>query len=230
MPHARLPHAVLLDMDGTLVDTEPLWWRAVVETGAEHGRPVLEADRPFVLGQAVEHTADYLAAGSSVTARDLDAPLEHRFLRLVRDQLEVLPGTAGLLALLQAHEVPVALVSASPRSVVDTVLSVLGTELFRCSVAAGETARTKPHPDPYLAAAALLGVEPSACVAVEDSRPGVAAAEAASTRVVLAPAADPELDRADRVRVASLCDVDLSFLAGLMTRTTSPALSSTRGT
>ena len=113
-----------------------------------------------------------------------------------------MPGAARLLAELAAHEVPTALVSASHRRIIDRVLPSLGPEHFALSVAGDEVARTKPHPDPYLLAAAGLGADPARCAVIEDTATGVAAAEAAGCRVVAVPSVAPIAPAARRTVVA----------------------------
>ncbi|MEU5216874.1 HAD family phosphatase [Streptomyces sp. NPDC020807] len=216
------PHAVLLDMDGTLVDTERLWLRAVGEEALGLGLALTDADRAAVLGRSIDDGAAHLAAraaGPADPAR-LGASLEERFTELVRGRVVPLPGAAELLTALSAAGIPTALVSASPRPVVDTVLDALGRHLFTTSVAEGETPRTKPFPDPYREALARLGLAPGDCVAVEDSPTGVASAEAAGCAVVAVPAhaaAVAALTPAPgRAVVGSLLDVDLALLGRLV--------------
>ncbi|MFI8243751.1 HAD-IA family hydrolase [Streptomyces sp. NPDC085866] len=180
--------AVLFDMDGTLVDTERLWWEAVEQVA---GRPLTEADQPEVLGRPVEHTAAWLAAAADRTEADLAAELHREFAARVRTGIVPRPGALDLLDALAAAEVPTALVTASPRAVADVVLDALGAERFAVSVTADDTARTKPAPDPYLAACRALGVDPAACVAVEDTETGVASAEAAGCAVLAVPSLAP---------------------------------------
>ncbi|MFJ3225065.1 HAD-IA family hydrolase [Streptomyces sp. NPDC086783] len=190
-PFAAAPHAVLVDMDGTLVDTESLWLRTVRESAARLGHELGDDDLPHVLGRAVQDTASHLHRVTGHDTHTLAAELDAAFLAGVRAQATPLPGAAELLDLLADLGIPAALVSASPRPVVDSVLKVLGAERFRTTVAAGETPRTKPAADPYLAAARALGVDPAACLAVEDSPAGVAAAEAAGCRVLAVPSYTP---------------------------------------
>lgn len=177
----RLPlQAVLFDMDGTLVDTERLWWEAVEEVA---GRPLTEADRPDVLGRPVEHTAAWLAAATGTPAADLADTLHREFADRVRTGVVPRPGALDLLDALAREGVPTALVTASPRSVADTVLEALGgASRFAVSVTADDTEHTKPAPDPYLAACRALGVDPARCVAVEDTETGVRSAEAVAAR------------------------------------------------
>jgi HAD superfamily hydrolase (TIGR01509 family) len=178
-------------MDGTLVDTEDLWWRAADRVAALAGHRLADADVPDVLGRPVEHTAAYLhrltGAPESVLAADLHA----RFATLMAGHLVPRPGAVELLARVAAAGLATALVSASPRAVVDLVLDALAGHRFTVSVAAGETPRGKPFPDPYLAAVRALGVGVGACVAVEDTPVGVASAEAAGVRVLAVPSATP---------------------------------------
>lgn len=174
------------------------------ETAARLGHELGETDLPFVLGRAAADTAAHLkqVSGTCRGAQSVAGELDAAFLAAVESEATVLPGALEFLDLLRDLDIPVALVSASPRPVVDAVLKLLGSERFRTTVAEGETPRTKPASDPYLAAARALGVDPAACLAVEDSPTGVASAEAAGCRV-LAVASFTEIPAAARRTVLS---------------------------
>lgn len=187
------PQAVLFDLDGTLVDTEPHWWRATGAVARVLGVELGPADEPHVLGRTAEDTAAHLLSrasgpftsslegtpGGAAVARDLIAG----YARRLRRGVEVMPGALTLLGELAAARIPTALVTASPRGVVALVLPRLGHP-FDQVIAAGDTPRGKPYPDPYLEAARRLGADPRRCVAVEDSPAGIAAATAAGCRVL----------------------------------------------
>ncbi|MFG2562597.1 HAD family hydrolase [Streptomyces sp. NPDC048496] len=145
--------------------------------------------------------------------------LDTAFAALVARDIVPRPGVPRLLDELAAAEVPTAIVSASPRHVVDLVHKALGEERFTLTFAVEDTARTKPAPDPYLAAAAALGVDPRACVVVEDTPTGVAAAEAAGCAVLAVPSTVPIPTVAGRTVLDSLERADLSLLASLLTST-----------
>ncbi|WP_327412227.1 HAD family hydrolase [Streptomyces sp. NBC_01233] len=181
--------AVLFDMDGTLVDTEGLWWRATEEVADGLGHRLTDADAPEVVGRAVEDTAAHLVRVSGGgDPYEVGAALTDTFFRRVEAGAPMRPGAQRLLTALTAQGVPFALVSASPRVVVDSVVGgSLAHVPFAFTLSADDTARTKPHPDPYRAAAGRLGLVPQACVAVEDSPDGAASAEAAGCGVLVVP-------------------------------------------
>ncbi|MCC3774160.1 HAD family phosphatase [Streptomyces sp. UNOB3_S3] len=211
--------AVLLDMDGTLVDTEGFWWEVETAVFAELGHQLLEEWREVVVGGPMTRSASFLikATGAKIALAELTALLNTRFSQMIGQGVPLMPGARRLLAELAAHGVPTALVSASHREIIDRVLHSLGPEHFTLTVAGDELARTKPHPDPYLLAAARLGADPARCAVVEDTMTGVTAAEAAGCRVVAVPSVAPIPAVAGRTVVGSLEEVDLSFLRGLIT-------------
>ncbi|MCX4582265.1 HAD family phosphatase [Streptomyces sp. NBC_01481] len=218
----NLPAAVLFDMDGTLVDTEVLWWEATEEVAASLGHRLTDADAPEVVGRAVEDTAAHLirVAGAddpdrmALSATEVAAALTAGFHGRVEGGAPLRPGVRRLLAELEQRRVPFALVSASPRIVVDSVVAgALADVPFSFTISADDTVRTKPHPDPYRAAAERFGAAPGACVAVEDSPDGSASAQAAGCPVLVVPSLLPVPASRGRVFAESLEDVDLALLS-----------------
>ncbi|MBN0045396.1 HAD family phosphatase [Streptomyces actuosus] len=213
--------AVLLDMDGTLVDTEGFWWDVEVEVFAALGHTLEDAWRHVVVGGPMTRSAGFLieATGADVTLAELTVLLNEGFEDRIDRTLPLMPGAARLLAELSDHGIPTALVSASHRRIIDRVLTSLGPHRFHLTVAGDEVARTKPHPDPYLLAATGLGADPVRCAVIEDTATGVAAAEAAGCHVVVVPSVAPIAPATRRTVVTSLEEVDLTFLRELLTET-----------
>lgn len=210
--------AVLLDMDGTLVDTEGCWWDAEVEVFGRLGHVLREEWRQVVVGGPMSRSAGFLieATTADITLDELTVMLNTTFIERLRLGVPLMPGAGRLLGELAAHGVPAALVSASHRSVVDYMLHTLGGHHFAFTLAGDELERTKPHPDPYLRAAARLGADPARCAALEDTATGVASAEAAGCQVVAVPSVAPIEASAGRTVVRSLEEVDLAFLRSLV--------------
>ncbi|MET8943642.1 HAD family phosphatase [Streptomyces sp. NPDC004542] len=211
--------AVLLDMDGTLVDTEGFWWDVEVEVFARLGHTLDDSWRHVVVGGPMTRSAGFLieATGADITLAELSVLLNDGFEDRIGRTLPLMPGAARLLAELYEQRIPTALVSASHRRIIDRVLASLGPHHFSLSIAGDEVPRTKPHPDPYLLAAARLDADPVRCAVVEDTATGVAAAEAAGCQVVAVPSVASISPAARRTVVTSLEEVDLAFLRGLMT-------------
>ena len=202
--------AVLVDMDGTLVDTESLWYLAEQDAMAALGSEWTEADQAHSLGGPLERVVAYMIDKShsamspaAVTDLLLDSIEGH----LRNGDIDFTPGARELLDELVEGHIPLALVSASPRRLVSVVLDRLGAEHFATTVAGDEVTASKPNPDPYLIAAQRLGVDPRCCAVLEDSPTGVAAG-IASGGVVIAIPHLVNIQPADRlIVVTSLSEV-----------------------
>lgn len=219
-PAAAGPAAVLWDMDGTLVDTEPCWVRAESALVAAHGGTWSEADARAVVGADLLDAAAYVRRVGGV---DMD-PVEivRRMVDEVADEVSDSPpwqpGARELLGALAEAGVPCALVTMSWRRLVQVVVGHLPAGTFAAVVAGDEVERGKPHPDPYLLAAARLGVDPARCVAIEDSPAGVASARAAGCVVLGVPHAVGLPPGSTDAQVPSLTAVDVAFLRVLARR------------
>jgi len=186
----RALHAVFFDMDGLLVDTEHLWNDAEAEVfGRLGGQVWTPEDQAHVVGGPMAKAAGYLGerAGSDTSHEEIAALLVGAMAHRLRSGADYRPGAVGLLDNLFGAGVPCALVSSSPRVLVDAVLEHVGADHFAFTLAGDEVTRTKPHPDPYLEAARRMGAAAPQCVVLEDSPTGIAAAEAAGCLVVAVP-------------------------------------------
>jgi HAD superfamily hydrolase (TIGR01509 family) len=210
--------AVAFDMDGLLVDSEPLWFLAESAVMARLGARWDPADQHALVGGSLGKTVEYLLAKATRPASPAAVGrwLIEAMVDLVSTRpLVLLPGTADLVAEVRATGLPSALVTSSEAAVVEVVLSRLDVR-FDVVVCAADVGHTKPDPESYLVAAARLGVDPRHCIALEDSPNGVAAAEAAGYRVVAVPSVVPVPGMPGRVVLSSLAGVTL---ADLRTRT-----------
>jgi HAD superfamily hydrolase (TIGR01509 family) len=213
-------------MDGLLVDSEPLWFVIEREVAKRLGAPWGEADQEALIGGSLERTVSYLLAKTGGVAKagepvpagreDVARWLVAGMAGLVLARgLPLQPGAARLLAALGAAGVPCALVTASSRAIMDAVLKVTGLS-FGVTVCGEDVQRGKPDPEPYLRAAALLGVPPSGCVVLEDSPTGIAAARAAGCPVIAVPSV-PVPPGPGLITVKSLDEVGFHLLERAVT-------------
>jgi len=209
--------AVLFDMDGLLVDTEPLWFEIESEVMARLGGDWSQADQAELVGGLLQTTLDYLLGKATrPVSRERLARwmLDGMVSRLNRSSVTLRPGAFDLLAEVRAAGAPYALVTSSERVIMDAVLRGTGLE-FPVTVCAEDVTRIKPDPEPYLLATKLLGVDPASSVVLEDSPNGVVAAEAAGCRVIAVPNVAPVPSAPGRVIVDSLTEVNLGTLREL---------------
>lgn len=189
--------AVLWDMDGLLVDSEPLWTIAETELATRLGRTWTAEVKAAIIGHRLDTAVPRMLAGlgaptDGASVAEAAAFLLARMVELfTTSPLPLLPGARSLLAVLAAAGVPCALVSSSFRVLVDAVLASLGEHPFAVTVAGDEVTRGKPDPEPYRVAAARLGVDPACCVVLEDSLSGAVSGVAAGCVTVLIAAAAP---------------------------------------
>jgi HAD superfamily hydrolase (TIGR01509 family) len=213
--------AVLLDMDGTLVDTEKLWDVALRELAGRYGGVLSDASRAAMVGGSAPDTMRLLRDDLGMPAIDLDEGavwLLARTAELWAAGIPWLPGAAELIAAVRAARIPTALVTNTNRSLVDVALCTLGASNFDVVVCGDEVTASKPHPEHYLAATRALGVDPADCVAIEDSPTGLASARGAGCALLAIPNELPlvgEIVAGATVR-ASLLEVDVPLLRSLV--------------
>ena len=215
----RMLQGVLFDMDGLLVDSEPLWFEVECAVMARLDGEWSEADQQALVGGSLPRTISYLLAraGRPASREDVGRWLVEGMTALLMSRnLPMMPGASELLAEVRAAGLPHALVTSSERPIMDAVLLRLGLG-FTATVCADDVTMSKPDPEPYLLAASLLGADPRSCVALEDSPNGTASAEAAGCRLVAVPSLVPIPALPGRVVAASLREVDLAILRGLVT-------------
>ena len=184
-----LPAAVLFDIDGTLVDTEPYWLEAEYALVESFGGSWDDAHAQHLVGNSLPVSAEYIRVHGGVELDPVEIVdrLLDAVIRTAEQRMPWRPGAVELLAALRAQDVPCALVTMSYSSLADVVVKQLPAGSFAAVVTGDQVTDGKPHPEAYLTAAARLGVDPARCVAIEDSPTGVASAEAAGCRVVAVP-------------------------------------------
>jgi HAD superfamily hydrolase (TIGR01509 family) len=182
----KRPFAVLFDMDGTLIDSEPYWIKSERKLASEHNGVWTEQDGLDVVGMSLDKSSQLFKDRTNV-------PLEPdeivaRLTSEVQDQLAKSipwrPGAKELLFDLRKHGVPTALVTMSMHRMAKQVVDAIDFDAFDLIIAGDDVRNGKPHPEAYLKAAEQLGFEPSRCIAFEDSISGLSSAEAAGTYAI----------------------------------------------
>jgi HAD superfamily hydrolase (TIGR01509 family) len=217
--------AVVLDMDGVLIDTEPVWRAAETDVFAGLGIALSESDVLESTGQPIEELipawrqrsssgaslAGALLASASLTDAEVAGLVIDQVIAHVKAEGQPMPGVTAAIALFERCGLRLAIASSSPRRLIDAVCDRLGLGGIDVRCSAMDEARGKPAPDVYLTAARRLGVAPAQCLAVEDSLNGLASARAAGMICIAVPdpllAADPRYGAADLV-LPSLADLD----------------------
>jgi HAD superfamily hydrolase (TIGR01509 family) len=208
---------VLFDMDGLLVDSEPIWFEVEKRVMARLDGPWDESDQAALVGGSLDRSLTYLLAKAN-----RPAPREAVARWMVEGMVELLstcevplmPGAVELVTAVAAADIPYGLVTSSERPIMDAILARLPVT-FPLTVCGDDVARSKPDPEPYLLAAAKLGADPGRCVALEDSPNGVAAAEGAGCIAVAVPSLVPIPPRPGRLVLSSLTELSVDRLREL---------------
>lgn len=210
--------AVLFDMDGLLLDSEPLWY-AVEEAAVQRlGGTWGPHHQAALIGGTMDASCRYMLdlTGADMSVEELSDLLVEEMVGHFRSGTAPLhDGALELVDAIRAAGVRTGLVSSSYRVVIDAALDLLGRERFDVSIAGDEVTRGKPDPEPYRTACDRLGVAASETVVLEDAISGVFSAEAAGCTVVAVPSVAPIEATSGRTVVARLADIDAAWLLSL---------------
>jgi HAD superfamily hydrolase (TIGR01509 family) len=213
--------AVVFDMDGILLDSEQIWDEVREELTRERGGRWHEGAHRDMMGMSSPEWSRYMheRIGLPESPAEINAEVVRRLIAHYAERLPLLPGAAGAVRRIAARW-PLGLASSSNREVIEMALRESGLAAeFAVTVSSEEVARGKPAPDVYQEACSLLGVDPSAAAAIEDSHNGISSARAAGLRVIAIPnrhfpPGEDALSRADEV---------IEDLGGLTAATVDPA-------
>jgi HAD superfamily hydrolase (TIGR01509 family) len=218
------PAAVLWDLDGTLVDSEKLWDVPLYELTEKLGGELSTESRNAMVGSNMLVTLRLIYAEVGIAdpsqeqLADSAAWIDRRMVEVFHQGLPWRPGAQDALATVHAAGLPMALVTSTQRGLTEIALDTVGRSLFRVTVCGDEVGgMNKPHPEPYLKACRLLDVNPTRCVAIEDSPTGVASAVAAGCTVLVVPCEVPVEPGERRVFRTSLEGLDVADLTALLT-------------
>ncbi|MBM3070799.1 hexitol phosphatase HxpB [Lelliottia sp. RWM.1] len=214
--------AAIFDMDGLLIDSEPLWDRAELEVIASLGVDIRRRNElPDTLGLRIDMVVDLWYAHQPWEGpgrEDVTTLIINRAIALVEENRPLLPGVREAIALCKSQGLKIGLASASPLHMLEKVLTMFELrDSFDALASAEKLPYSKPHPQVYMDCAAKLGIDPLACVALEDSVNGMVASKAARMRSIVVPAEegqhDPRFALAD-VKLTSLADLTAQHLHG----------------
>ncbi|MFJ9893537.1 HAD family hydrolase [Streptomyces sp. NPDC091280] len=216
-----LPAAVLWDMDGTIVDTEPYFTDALTTLVASCGGTLSDTDHHALIGANLwDMAATAIKAGAQRDAHTIVTDVVTAVQQRLRHGIPWRPGALELLQELHTARIPTALVTMSFRPIANAVVSALPFAAFDAIVTGEDVEHGKPAPDAYLRAADLLNADITRCIVIEDSPPGVAAGVAAGARVVAVPFYVSLPDSDAYTRWDTLAGKGLSLLAQAALRPT----------
>lgn len=214
--------AAIFDMDGLLIDSEPLWDRAELDVMASIGVDISRrSELPDTLGLRIDMVVELWYAHqpwNGPSRQEVTDRIISRAISLVEENRPLLPGAREAIALCKAQGLKVGLASASPLHMLEKVLEMFDLrDSFDALASAEKLPYSKPHPQVYMDCAAKLGVDTLACVALEDSVNGMIASKAARMRSIVVPAEegqhDPRFALAD-ARLVTLADLTVAHLRG----------------
>ena len=214
--------AAIFDLDGFLVDSEPLWDQAELDVIASLGVDISRRhELPDTLGLRIDMVVDLWFAQqpwNGPSRQEVTERIITRAIALVEETKPLLPGVREAVALCKSQGIKVGLASASPLHMLEKVLTMFDLRSsFDALASAEKLPYSKPHPQVYLDCATKLGIDPLNCVALEDSVNGMIASKAARMRSIVVPAHenqdDPRFVLAD-VKLTSLTELTAAHLRG----------------
>lgn len=217
MPNT-FPAAVLWDMDGTLIDSEPYWLLSESRLAADYGTVWTEQHGHELIGKSLYDSSAIIKERLSIedlSIQEVIDRLTDEVVSHLKSKLPWRPGALELLMQLKQAGIPTALVTMSMRRMALAVVNQIPFQAFDAVVAGDDVTRGKPDPEPYLRAAEVLGVEIKECIAFEDSRTGLASAEAAGCVAIGIPNIVSIPQAPGRVIFDSLTELDLNVLKRL---------------
>jgi HAD superfamily hydrolase (TIGR01509 family) len=217
MPN-NFPAAVLWDMDGTLIDSEPYWLLSESRLASEYGGVWTEENGHELIGKSLYDSSALLKDRLSIEDLSVEQVIDRLTDEVVshlKGSLPWRPGALELLMDLKQKGVKTALVTMSMRRMALAVTEQIPFKAFDVVVGGDDVRIGKPDPEPYLHAAKLLGVDPTQCIALEDSRTGLASAEAAGCVAVGIPNIVPIPPGPNRIVIPTLAEMNTELLANL---------------
>ena len=215
--------AFLFDMDGTLVDSEPLWLKNEIALMAEHGHVWTEEDQKHCIGGPLSKAGAYMESliGGKVGSTHLEIDLVERVANDFEKGITVFPGSLSLLREVIDHQIPRALVTASPGVLMRSCLKGMYNQFpdindcFPTSICMEDVQRTKPDAEGYVKAAEQLNVPIEQCLVLEDSRTGIMAGLASGAWVLALPHFSLDADQLKDPRLRVLESLEGATVEGL---------------
>jgi HAD superfamily hydrolase (TIGR01509 family) len=210
--------AVLFDLDGLLIDSEPVWYEVEYALVERLGGQWSRAHQAECMGGTLDRSCAYILelTGADVSAEKIRDELLTEMAAHFHASLPLHHGAADLLDALEARGLPIGLVTSSYRVILDAALDTIGRDRFAVTVSGEDVTHGKPHPEPYLTACERLGVAPERTVVLEDAPLGVTSAESAGCVVVAVPTVARIEATPRRPVVSSLVDIDVDWLVNLV--------------